>query len=83
MFAQCGGRYLVYIGDVTATGDWLFHEMLYSEWELFQDIFNFTPIENWVPKEMGMLYAGCDSVGVYKMRDQPLQLPPVKWTLAP
>lgn len=65
LFAELGGRYFIYIGDFDATGDWRFHNLLTKEWCVYQEIFNFTPIENWIPEKMALSKADNDSIGVY------------------
>uniref|UniRef100_A0A7S4CZZ3 Uncharacterized protein n=1 Tax=Eutreptiella gymnastica TaxID=73025 RepID=A0A7S4CZZ3_9EUGL len=74
-FVAQGGKYMIYIGDVHATGDCKFHELLWSNWELYPETQWFQPLEVWVPESMGLLYGGYDSIGVYKLRDKPLPPP--------
>jgi len=68
LFRELGGKYLVYIGDVQSTADWRFHEKLPIDWHLFEETHCFQPLDNWTPSKMGCIYAGCDSIGVYKCK---------------
>ena len=73
-FAAHGGRFLIYVGDVHATGDVRFHDLLHTHWRLYDETQWFSPPEVWVPARMGLVYGGHDSIGVYRLRDEPLQL---------
>lgn len=76
LFSELGGRYLIYIGDVNATGDWRYHELLASQWRPLEGSFELPPLEVWEPKKMGLIYAGNDTVAVYARRAEPVQLRP-------
>eukprot|EP01010_Urceolus_cornutus_P004836 NODE_795_length_1336_cov_259.575758_g603_i0.p1 GENE.NODE_795_length_1336_cov_259.575758_g603_i0~~NODE_795_length_1336_cov_259.575758_g603_i0.p1 ORF type:complete len:379 (-),score=87.70 NODE_795_length_1336_cov_259.575758_g603_i0:132-1268(-) len=72
-FTSRGGKFLVYIGDPHATGDWRFHEDLWKYWKLHSEVEWFTPLMTWVPQHMGLIYGGQDSIGVYSLRAVPLE----------
>eukprot|EP01064_Diplonema_japonicum_P015312 TRINITY_DN2302_c1_g1_i1.p1 TRINITY_DN2302_c1_g1~~TRINITY_DN2302_c1_g1_i1.p1 ORF type:complete len:351 (+),score=85.01 TRINITY_DN2302_c1_g1_i1:37-1089(+) len=78
-YAKQGGRQLIYIGDVNATGDWRYHDHLASNWEILPKTFDFKKLNAWVPQQMGLIYAGNDSIGVYRLREKPLELQPRLW----
>ncbi|MFZ7144710.1 MAG: hypothetical protein ACO1G6_05150, partial [Bacteroidota bacterium] len=68
-----GGRVVIYVGDVSSTGDWRFHSLLMRMFYLSPDYYVRHEVRRWLPQEMGLVYAGCDSVGVYVRRpDGPL-----------
>ncbi|KAJ9462141.1 hypothetical protein DIPPA_14870 [Diplonema papillatum] len=80
-FEEQNGEYLIYIGDVNATGDWRFHDRMASHWEILKETFELAKLEVWVPQQMGLVYAGNDSVGIYKKRETPLDIAPRVWHL--
>lgn len=73
-----GGRCLVYIGDVASTGDWRFHEMLHTHF-VAQPPYHRSrrEVSRWNPSDMGLVYAGNDTIGVYALRPEPLTA--VRW----
>eukprot|EP01061_Rhynchopus_euleeides_P045989 TRINITY_DN8550_c0_g1_i1.p1 TRINITY_DN8550_c0_g1~~TRINITY_DN8550_c0_g1_i1.p1 ORF type:complete len:346 (+),score=81.74 TRINITY_DN8550_c0_g1_i1:45-1082(+) len=80
-FTEQGGDFLVYIGDVNATGDWRYHDHLASHWELLKETFDLKKVDVWVPQQMGLIYAGNDTIGIYRKRDVPLKIEPPQWTV--
>ncbi|PWV05892.1 hypothetical protein C3747_123g86 [Trypanosoma cruzi] len=78
-FTQAGGQIVIYIGDVASTGDWRFHELLYTHYKLLKDYPVRRELRRWYPQEMGLIYAGNDTIGVYKVRNQPLPSPQWQW----
>ncbi|EPY35610.1 hypothetical protein STCU_01064 [Strigomonas culicis] len=70
-FTHNGGRVVIYIGDVASTGDWRFHQLLYSHYRLVKDYSVRRELRRWSPQEMGLVYAGNDTIGVYRRRDAP------------
>ncbi|KAH9586140.1 hypothetical protein LSM04_004847 [Trypanosoma melophagium] len=79
-FTQAGGRILIYIGDVASTGDWRFHEYLYTHYKLVKGYPVRREVRRWCPQEMGLVYAGNDTIGVYELREQPLSSPGWQWS---
>lgn len=71
-FRFCGGRLVIYIGDVASTGDWRFHRQLYMYYKLVRDYPVRRELRRWLPQEMGLVYAGNDTIGVYELRQTPL-----------
>ncbi|RNE99916.1 hypothetical protein TraAM80_07932 [Trypanosoma rangeli] len=78
-FTQAGGNVVIYIGDVASTGDWRFHELLYTHYKLVKEYTVRRELRRWYPQEMGLVYAGNDTIGVYKKREQPLPSPQWQW----
>jgi hypothetical protein len=68
IFVEQGGRSLVYIGDGASTGDWKFHELLTEHWKPLPGYRFRRELRRWIPQEMGLVYAGNDTVGVYSLR---------------
>lgn len=75
-YTQGGGTLLIYIGDVGSTGDWRFHELLYTHYKLVREYPVRREIPRWCPQDMGLVYAGSDTIGVYHRRPNPVQTPP-------
>ncbi|CCW62384.1 unnamed protein product [Phytomonas sp. EM1] len=71
-FMQRGGRVVIYIGDVASTGDWRFHQLLQMHYKLVRDYPVRREVRRWLPQEMGLMYAGNDTVGVYQSRGTPV-----------
>ncbi|GET90004.1 hypothetical protein, conserved [Leishmania tarentolae] len=71
-FTRQGGSMLIYIGDTAATGDWRFHMLLKSHYKLVQDYPVRRELRRWCPQEMGFVYGGNDTIGVYRLRETPL-----------
>lgn len=67
-FRQRGGKVLIFIGDVSATGDWRFHEMRDRYFKLVREYSVRREVKRWIPQEMGQIYAGNDTIGVYERR---------------
>mmetsp|Transcript_18201 Transcript_18201/g.20947 ORF Transcript_18201/g.20947 Transcript_18201/m.20947 type:complete len:528 (-) Transcript_18201:1270-2853(-) len=63
-----GGNIVIYVGDVSSTGDWRFHSLLLQEYRLVKDMPVRREVRRWYPQEMGLVYAGCDTMGVYIRR---------------
>lgn len=74
-FMQGHGSVVIYIGDVAATGDWRFHMLLASHFKLVRDYQVRRELRRWCPQEMGFVYGGNDTIGVYERRETPLSLP--------
>ncbi|KEG14104.1 hypothetical protein DQ04_00621130 [Trypanosoma grayi] len=79
-FTQAGGRIVIYIGDTASTGDWRFHELLYTHYKLLKEYGVRREVRRWCPQEMGLIYAGNDTIGVYEARSQPLSPPQWQWS---
>ncbi|KAK7200987.1 hypothetical protein NESM_000158100 [Novymonas esmeraldas] len=73
-FTREGGTMLIYVGDTAATGDWRFHMLLKTHYRLVQDYPVRREVRRWCPQEMGFVYGGNDTIGVYRLRETPLQL---------
>lgn len=71
-FIQVGGQHVIYIGDVASTGDFRFHSLLRTHFAPLPHYRTRHEVRRWVPQEMGMVYAGNDTIGVYSRRSQPL-----------
>ncbi|CAJ1990230.1 hypothetical protein conserved [Leishmania donovani] len=71
-FTREGGSMLIYIGDTAATGDWRFHMLLKSHYKLLRDYPVRRELRRWCPQEMGFVYGGNDTIGVYQLRETPL-----------
>ncbi|KAG5500411.1 hypothetical protein JKF63_03504 [Porcisia hertigi] len=71
-YTRGGGTMLIYVGDTAATGDWRFHMLLKSHYKLVRDYPVRRELRRWHPQEMGFVYAGNDTIGVYRLRDTPL-----------
>lgn len=67
-FRQQGGRVLIFIGDEASTGDWRFHELCNSCYRLVREYSVRKELRRWHPQEMGLIYAGNDTIGVYERR---------------
>ncbi|CAD2218980.1 hypothetical protein AGDE_07610 [Angomonas deanei] len=67
-FTQRGGEVVIYVGDVASTGDWRFHELLRDQYKLVKGYPVRHEVRRWYPQEMGLIYAGNDTVGVYQRR---------------
>lgn len=78
-FTQAGGKVVIYIGDVASTGDWRFHELLYTHYKLVKDYTVRREVRRWSPQDMGLVYAGNDTIGVYKLRSERLPSPQWQW----
>lgn len=68
-YYERGGRCLIYVGDVSSTGDWRFHAFVHQHFQLVKDYYVRNEVRRWCPQEMGLVYAGCDTIGVYKRRN--------------
>ena len=79
-YHQQGGEAVIYIGDVASTGDWRYHEFLASHYEAVRPYKVRRELRRWNPQKMGLVYAGNDTIGVYKRRGVPLQNPGWQWT---
>lgn len=75
-FRQCNGRVVICIGDVSTTGDWRFHQLLYMHFKLVKDYPVRREVRRWCPAEMGYVYSGNDTIGVYERRPEPIPLHP-------
>lgn len=64
-----GGRAVIYVGDVSSTGDWRFHSLLAQQYTLCPSYVVRKEVRRWCPQDMGLVYAGCDSIAVYVRRD--------------
>ncbi|KAG5474989.1 hypothetical protein CUR178_04439 [Leishmania enriettii] len=71
-YTREGGRMLIYIGDTAATGDWRFHLLLRSHYKLIRDYPVRRELRRWCPQEMGFVYGGNDTIGIYRLRETPL-----------
>lgn len=71
-FRQRGGRVLIFIGDVSSTGDWRFHELRDRHYKLVREYSVRREVKRWYPQEMGLVYAGNDTIGVYERRPESL-----------
>nr|CCC95390.1 unnamed protein product [Trypanosoma congolense IL3000] len=78
-FTSAGGQVVIYIGDVASTGDWRFHELLHTHYKLVKGYPVRREVRRWCPQDMGLLYAGNDTIGVYKVREKPLPPPQWRW----
>ncbi|KAG8345824.1 hypothetical protein TRVL_03347 [Trypanosoma vivax] len=78
-FTEAGGQVVIYIGDTASTGDWRFHELLYTHYKLVKDYTVRRELRRWCPQEMGLVYAGNDTIGVYKRRSTLLPSPQWQW----
>ena len=79
-FHQRGGTIVIYVGDVASTGDWRFHEYLYSHYEILSSSYKVRKeVRRWCPAEMGLVYAGNDTVGVYQLRSSPVDVTNWSW----
>ncbi|CCW68721.1 unnamed protein product [Phytomonas sp. Hart1] len=67
-FTQRNGKVVIYIGDIASTGDWRFHQLLQTHYKLVRDYPVRREVRRWLPQEMGLVYAGNDTVGVYQSR---------------
>jgi hypothetical protein len=79
-YHRCGGALVIYIGDLSSTGDWRFHEYLHTHFSLAKGYAVRHEVRRWHPQDMGLIYAGCDSIGVYQRRQQPLPSQHWSWT---
>lgn len=75
VFVEQGGQYVIYIGDVSSTGDFQFHGLLASHFAPLRAYRVRKEIRRWYPQEMGLVYAGNDTIGVYRYRGGPLPPP--------
>jgi hypothetical protein len=71
-FTRQGGSTFIYIGDTAATGDWRFHMLLKSHYKLVRAYPVRRELRRWCPQEMGFVYGGNDTIGVYRLRNVPL-----------
>lgn len=71
-FTRSGGSVVIYVGDVAATGDWRFHKLLFTSYRLVRNYTVRREVRRWHPAEMGYVYAGNDTIGVYERRAVPL-----------
>ncbi|KAG5474320.1 hypothetical protein LSCM1_03100 [Leishmania martiniquensis] len=71
-YTREGGTMLIYIGDTAATGDWRFHMLLKSHYKLLRDYPVRRELRRWCPQEMGFVYGGNDTIGIYRLRETPL-----------
>ncbi|CAM39619.1 conserved hypothetical protein [Leishmania braziliensis MHOM/BR/75/M2904] len=71
-YTREGGTMLIYIGDTAATGDWRFHMLLKSYYKLIRNYPVRRELRRWCPQEMGFVYGGNDTIGVYRLRETPL-----------
>lgn len=74
-FTQRGGRIVIYIGDIVSTGDWRFHQLLHTHYKLVRGFAVRREVRRWYPQDMGLIYAGNDTYGVYERREQPIVIP--------
>ena len=73
-YTRQGGTALIYIGDTAATGDWRFHMLLKTHYKLVRAYPVRRELRRWCPQEMGFVYGGNDTIGVYRLRDVPLTM---------
>lgn len=78
-FVHAGGKVLIYVGDTASTGDWRFHEFLFNNFALVKDYKVRREVRRWNPQDMGLIYAGNDTIGVYERRPAPLAAIPWQW----
>ena len=78
-FYNTGGEAVIYIGDQASTGDWRFHEMLHSKYSLVHEYKVRKELRRWFPQEMGLVYAGNDTIGVYTRRQEALPVQQWSW----
>ena len=74
-YHRSGGQAVIYVGDVASTGDWRFHEYLYMNYQLVKEYYVRKELRRWLPQEMGLVYAGNDTIGVYVRRAASLATP--------
>jgi hypothetical protein len=67
-FLRAGGNTVIYIGDESSTGDFRFHALLAQTMRTAPGYRVRQEIRRWVPQDMGMVFAGQDSIGVYVKR---------------
>lgn len=67
-FLRAGGSTVIYIGDESSTGDFRFHGLLAQTFRPAKGYRVRHELRRWVPQEMGMVFAGQDSIGVYVRR---------------
>lgn len=67
-FHQHGGKVLIFIGDTCSTGDWRFHEMRDRNYKLVREYPVRHEVNRWYPQQMGLVYGGNDTIGVYERR---------------
>jgi hypothetical protein len=68
-FFDLGGKSVIYIGDVASTGDYDFHVLLQEAFRPCPSYRTRHDVTRWIPQEMGLVYAGNDTIGVYKKRE--------------
>lgn len=68
-YTKQGGRAVIYVGDVSSTGDWRFHSLLAQQYVLCPSYIVRKEVRRWCPQDMGLVYAGCDTIAVYVRRD--------------
>lgn len=69
-YVELGGQCVIYIGDVASTGDYDFHCLLQQTFRPVPSYRTRHDVRRWVPQEMGLVFAGNDTVGVYKRRQE-------------
>lgn len=70
-YTNQGGQAVIYVGDVSSTGDWRFHSFLAQHYALSGPAYTVRKeVRRWSPQDMGLVYAGCDTIGVYVRRQQ-------------
>jgi len=67
-YVDLGGECVIYIGDVASTGDYDFHVLLQEQFRPCPAYRTRHDVRRWIPQEMGLVYAGNDTIGVYKKR---------------
>lgn len=67
-FLELGGQSVIYIGDVASTGDFDFHILLQEAFKPVPSYRTRHDVRRWIPQEMGLVYAGNDTIGVYRKR---------------
>mmetsp|Transcript_10324 Transcript_10324/g.31941 ORF Transcript_10324/g.31941 Transcript_10324/m.31941 type:complete len:405 (-) Transcript_10324:233-1447(-) len=89
-FLHAGGTTVVYIGDESSTGDFRFHAVLAQQFKPAPGYRVRHELRRWSPQDMGMVFAGQDTIGVYERRPPPPQpgcavvpIPPLRPAGAP
>lgn len=67
-FHQRRGKVLIFVGDVCSTGDWRFHELREKHYKLVREYPVRQEVNRWCPQQMGLVYGGNDTIGVYERR---------------
>ena len=89
-FLHAGGTTVIYIGDESSTGDFRFHAVMAQQLRPAAGYRVRHELRRWGPQDMGMVFAGQDTVGVYERRPPAPQpgcavtpIPPLRSSGAP